>query len=76
MATLVIKNMPDELHRRLKKEAQKARRSMTREAVYLLDAGLNGQFGLVSARELPAPYEGKKPLTDKLIHEWKRKGMA
>ena len=76
MATLVIKNLPDELHRRLKEEAQKAHRSMTREAVYLLDAGLNGSLGPSQARELPAPYEGKKPLTDKLIHQWKRRGMA
>jgi plasmid stability protein len=76
MATLVIKNLPDDLHRRLKEEAQKAHRSMNGEAVYLLEAGLNHSPALSAARELPAPYEGKKPLTDKLIHQWKRKGMA
>jgi plasmid stability protein len=76
MATLVIKDLPEDLHRRLKEEAQKAHRSMNREAVYLLEAGLNGTRAALSARELPAPYEGKIPLTDKLIHQWKRKGMA
>ena len=76
MATLVIKGLPDEIHRRLKEEAQKAHRSMTGEAIYLLETGLNGNRADPQARELPAPYGGKKPLTDKLIHQWKRKGMA
>ncbi len=76
MATLVIKDLPDELHRRLKEEAQKAHRSMNGEAIYLLEAGLSGNQGRFYAGELPAPYEGGKPLTEKLIHQWKRKGMA
>ena len=76
MATLVIKDLPAELHRRLKEEAQKAHRSMTREAIYLLEAGLKESRSVSAAQEIPAPYEGSKPLTDKLIHQWKRKGMA
>jgi plasmid stability protein len=76
MASLVIKDLPDNIHRRLKEEAQKAHRSMTREAIYLLETGLNDSGSAQQAHELPAPYEGKKPLTDKLIHQWKRKGMA
>ncbi len=49
---------------------------MTREAIYLLETGLNESKAVAAAHELPAPYEGKKPLTDKLIHKWKRQGMA
>ena len=76
MPTLVIKDLPAQLHRRLKEEAQKAHRSMTREAIYLLEAGLNEAHSDVAVHELPAPYEGKKPLTGKLIQKWKRQGMA
>jgi plasmid stability protein len=75
MPTLVIKDLPAELHRRLKEEAQKAHRSMTREAIYLLEAGLSEAPSIHAAHELPAPYKAKKPLTDKLIHQWKRAGM-
>ncbi len=76
MATLVIKDLPTHLHQRLKEEAQKARRSMTKEAIYLLEAGLQESRSVPMVRELPLPYRGKKPLTDKLIQQWKRKGMA
>jgi plasmid stability protein len=40
MATLVIKNFPDDLHARLKEQAQRHRRSLTKEAVTLLESGL------------------------------------
>jgi plasmid stability protein len=76
MPTLVIKDVPVELHRRLKKEAQKAHRSMNGEAIYLLEAGLSENKNVPSVHELPAPYRGGKPLTDKLIQQWKREGMA
>jgi plasmid stability protein len=76
MPTLVIKDVPVELHRRLKKEAQKAHRSMNGEAIYLLESGLSETKSVSHAQELPAPYRGEKPLTNKLIHQWKRKGMA
>jgi len=76
MATLVIKDLPTHLHQRLKEEALKAHRSMTKEAIYLLETGLQENRGVPMARELPLPYRGKKPLTDKLIQQWKRKGMA
>lgn len=40
MATLVIKNLPDDLHARLKEQAQRHRRSLTKEAVTLIESGL------------------------------------
>ena len=41
MATLVIKNLPDALHARLKKQAQAHHRSLTKEAIVLLEQGLS-----------------------------------
>jgi plasmid stability protein len=40
MGTLVIKNLPDPLHARLKEQAERNRRSVTKEAVTLIEAGL------------------------------------
>ena len=76
MATLVIKDLPDELHRRLKEEALKAHRSMTKEAIYLMEAALQEKAEPSRLQELPHPYQGQKPLTDKMIQKWKRQGMA
>lgn len=40
MATLVIKNLPDDLHARLKAQAERHRRSLTKEAITLIEQGL------------------------------------
>jgi plasmid stability protein len=40
MSTLVIKNLPEELHARLKEQAQRHHRSVTKEVVSLIEAGL------------------------------------
>jgi len=37
MATLIIKNFPDSLYRRIKQRAEKNRRSFSQEVVHLLD---------------------------------------
>ena len=76
MPTLVIKDLPAELHRRLKEEAERTHRSMTKEAIYLMESALQGEATPPQVREMPAPYKGPKPLTDKMIQKWKRKGMA
>jgi len=72
MPTLVIKDVPVELHRRLKEEAEKAHRSMNGEAIYLLEAGLSENQSVSAVHELPVPYRGKEPLTNKMINQWKR----
>ena len=43
MPGLLIKDLPPELHRRLKAEAARHHRSMTRQALALLEAGLMSQ---------------------------------
>lgn len=40
MSTIVVKNFPERLHERLKKRAEHNHRSMTKEVVHLVEAGL------------------------------------
>ena len=56
MSTLVVKNLPDALHERLRAQAQSNRRSVTQEAIRLLEIGLDSaprHAPLV----LPPPYK-------------------
>jgi plasmid stability protein len=70
MPALVIKNLPPDLHRRLKEDAAQHHRSMTQEAVHILDQALH------RVRPIPeiTPYKGKVPLTLELIEEARREG--
>lgn len=40
MSTLVLKNVPEQLHERLKAQAAEHRRSLTQEAIVVLEQGL------------------------------------
>jgi hypothetical protein len=40
MGTLVIKNLPERLHDRLREQAERNRRSVTQEAISLIEAGI------------------------------------
>lgn len=72
MPTLVIRNVPAPVHRRLREAAAHARRSMNQEAILLLQEGLSG------ARELPpvVPFRGARPLTVRLVSAAIREGRA
>lgn len=50
MPTLVVKNLPEALHERLKAQAAEHRRSITMEAIVLLEQGL-----LTRPRRAPLP---------------------
>ena len=52
MSTIVVKNLPDHLHILLKQRAEHNHRSMTKEVVHLIEAGLGTQQ---TKRPLPAP---------------------
>ncbi len=52
MPTLVVKSFPEELHTRLKAVAAEHRRSVTQEAIYLLEQALDGQ---TNATAKPGP---------------------
>lgn len=43
MPTLVLRNVPEALYRRLKETAAQHRRSMTQEAIISLEVGLEGR---------------------------------
>jgi len=69
MTALVIKNIPENLHQRLKEEARKHRRSMTQEVLIILEQSLN-----VVPIEFPDPIKGTSQLTQELIEDAIREG--
>ena len=70
MPALVIKDLPVEIHRRLKEDAEHHHRSMTQEAITILEQGLH------RGRPIPdfEPYKGAFPLTNTFIDRAKREG--
>lgn len=74
MPSLVIKNLPQELHRKLKEQASRHHRSMIREAVTLLEQALSG--GPEVRKEPPVPFRGRLALTDEFLDRAKREGRA
>ena len=62
MPGLLIKDFPPELHRRLKQEAARHHRSMTRQALALLEQALAAP-ARDAADLLPDPIKPVKPVT-------------
>jgi plasmid stability protein len=62
MSGLLIKEFPPELHRRLKQEAVRHHRSMTRQALALLEQALAAP-ARDAADLLPDPLKPVKPIT-------------
>ena len=62
MPGLLIKDFPPELHRRLKEEAARYHRSMTRQALALLEQALTAP-ARDAADLLPDPLKPAKPVT-------------
>lgn len=79
MPTLTIKNVPEELHERLKEQADRHRRSMNSEAIWILEQVLTP-----SRRSAEEAIARAKALNDRigktfdadLIEEGKREGRA
>ncbi|MCR4302961.1 MAG: hypothetical protein NUV63_01875 [Gallionella sp.] len=61
MSGLLIKDLPPELHRRLKEEAARYHRSMTRQALALLEQALTAP-ARNAADLLPGPLKPAKPV--------------
>ena len=61
MAGLLIKDFPPELHRKLKEEAARYHRSMTRQALALLEQALSAP-ARNAADLLPEPLKPEKPV--------------
>lgn len=71
MAALLIKQLPDALHRRLKAEAVRHRRSMAKEVLVLLERGLAGAIP-----PPPPPFKGRFPITGAWLSRAIRQGRA
>jgi plasmid stability protein len=79
MPALTIKNLPDEVYRRLKESARLSRRSLNSEAIVLLERSLgHGRRGteeaLAALRRLHERLQGLPPLDDDFLQEAKRQG--
>ena len=73
MPGLLLKDFPPELHRRLKEEAARHHRSMTRQALALLEQALAAP-ARDAADLLPDPLKPVKPLTSGDVVAVIRKG--
>lgn len=71
MPGLVIKDLPPELHRKLREQAARHHRSMTKEVLAVLEAALGKEERLMEA---PPPFKGQFALTDEFIDEARREG--
>jgi len=72
MPALLIKDLPADVHARLKREAEAHRRSMTQQAIVILERGLHNVRAIPPFRA----YRGSFPLTNELINAAKREGRA
>lgn len=70
MPGLLIKDLPPEVHARLKARARTHRRSMSSEALVLLEAALSERAGPPTLEEIDRlRVRGRLPLTDAILEE-------
>jgi len=69
--SIVIRDVPEVLHRMLKDRARRNHRSLTKEVVAILEESLGGK-----RRALPPPVPLKRPLTEEVVEEGRREGRA
>ncbi|MBN1798452.1 MAG: Arc family DNA-binding protein [Spirochaetales bacterium] len=62
MSSLLIKDFPEELHKKLKQQAKNHRRSMMQEAITILEQNL-----LCAPSGIADPVPGNKPLTQDIL---------
>lgn len=72
MGAFLIKNLPEEIHQRLKEQAQAHHRSMVQEALTILEDGLRLKRNWTP----PPPIKAKGWITDEIIDAAKREGRA
>jgi hypothetical protein len=81
MATVTLKNVPEELVRLLKEEARQNRRSLNQEALARLEHSLaaprrSGAETVKALRRLHRRLAGQSPLTDALLAQAKRESRS
>lgn len=72
MASVLLKNVPEDLHRRLKEHAVRHHRSLNKEVIALLE----GALGEPAPQPLPAPMPLKRRLTQAVLGRARREGRA
>ncbi|GAB6044218.1 FitA-like ribbon-helix-helix domain-containing protein [Endothiovibrio diazotrophicus] len=72
MASVLIKNLPDELHRELKQRAERHHRSLNKELIAIIETAVHRP----ERAELPAPVRLRKPLTQQMLDEAREEGRA
>lgn len=78
MATLTLKNIPDELHALLKESAERNRRSLNSEILIRLESAFTAPIVDVRerARQLKAFTDGQTPVDHRLMDRFKRYGRT
>lgn len=72
MASVLIKNLPDDLHERLKDRAQRHHRSVNKELIALIEAALREP----TAQPIPEPVRLRRPLTQEMLDQARDEGRA
>ena len=72
MPDILIKNVPNETHKKLKEMAQYHHRSMTKEALAVLEEAA----AHYSAPPLPAPVKGHFPITKNWLKKAVKEGRS
>ncbi len=73
MTDILIRQLPAELHRKLKERAQANRRSMNQEIQILLETALADERPIPSA---PPPFQGAFPIDDEWLLRAREEGRA
>ena len=74
MAALLLRDLPTDLHRKLKRRAAQNRRSMAKEALLLLEMAL--ATDQEQAPMLPKPFQGNFAITDEWLDQARNAGRA
>lgn len=74
MPNLLIRDLPEEVHRRLKERAAQNRRSMNQEVLLLLEEAVEWREN--ETPDPPVPFQGDFGIDDTWLDEAKRSGRA
>lgn len=74
MPGLLIKDLPKDIHSRLKARAAANRRSLSSEAIVILETALEERSGPMTLDEIDkARLRGRRPLTDAILSRARRR---
>ncbi|ROO23734.1 FitA-like ribbon-helix-helix domain-containing protein [Salinisphaera orenii] len=64
MSTLIVKNLPDDLHERLRQLAKRNHRSVTKQVIHIIESSLSGQSEPIN-RPSSITVQGGRPMSRK-----------